>query len=364
VKSWKEENWRGRLKMVLFALTPVTILLVLAEALTFTAIDRTFGNKKDPKTGRQTYEFHMGHFPWSHVSRTPINSLGFPDDEFANVLPKNGCTHVAFVGDSFVFGDGIDRDDNYVSLIRAEAARRFPDRCLRIFNLGERASTIEQQARNLERSWDLIEPDVVILGQYQNDLTDLTKEGFAGHVEEKGAPAQRNWTPPTVQIPLVGASIVKWLSYQTFAIMSQNNMHYDVLSRWSVLADSSNSPLALRLEKQYSDLFETELAKVRARGAKFGVTIMPSKFDVLAGRSPEEQFFVDLAKKNDVPALTLYSTFDAARKPFPFLMYDGHLNREGNQLVARTVATWLFDSDPAPFAALRAQTPVVQHAAQ
>jgi hypothetical protein len=29
---------------------------------------------------------------------------------------------------------------------------------------------------------------------------------------------------------------VKWLSYQTFAIMSQNNMHYDVLSRWSVLA--------------------------------------------------------------------------------------------------------------------------------
>ena len=361
MKSWKEETWRGRVKMVIFALVPVTILVLLSEGLTATALHRTFGVEKDALTGRQTYVFHMGHFPWSHVSRTRLNSLGLPDEEFVNILPKGSCTHIVFAGDSFTFGDGVDREDNYISLVRSWSAQRFPDRCLRFFNIGERATTIEQQARRLEETWDVLQPDIVILGQYENDLIDLTKEGFAGHVQETGA-AQRNWRPPEVRIPLVGASIVKWLSYHTFAIMSQRNIRYDILSRWSLLADSSNRPLAERLSQQYTTMFEAELGKIRARGATLGVTIMPSKFDILAGRSPEDAFFVDLAARHGVPALSLFSTFDTARSPYPFLMYDGHLNPYGHYLFARTLMSWLFDGPSAPFAALHPVTPPVQPA--
>lgn len=350
--------------MIAFALTPVTILVLLSDVLTATAIHRKFGNEQDALSGRKTYVFHMGRYPWSHVSRTPINSLGFPDDEFVNILPKGSCTHVVFVGDSFVFGDGVDRDDNYVSLVRSWSARRFPDRCIRFFNIGERATTIEQQARHLEETWDVLEPDIVVLGLYQNDLTDLTKEGFAGHVDEGGdAPQggpQRNWIPFEDRFPRIGISIVKWLSYRTFAVMSERGIHYDILARWSVLADSSNVPLAQRLTKQYTDMFDATLTRIRARGATLGVTIMPSKFDVLAGRSPEEKFFLDLAARNGVPALRLFPMLDSARSPFPFLMYDGHLNRYGNYLVGRSVMSWLFDGQPAPFAALRAQAPSVQ----
>jgi hypothetical protein len=354
VKSWKEETWRGRTKLVLFALTPVTILVIVAEILTSLAIHRRFFIETDAQTGRKTYVFQMGRYPWSHESRTRLNSLGFPDEEFVNILPKGACTHVVFVGDSFVFGDGVDREDNYVSLVRDWSAKRFPDRCLRFFNLGERATTIEQHARNLQKTWELVQPDIVILGQYQNDLTDLTKRGFAGHVAAPSQGAQRNWTPPKIRIPVIGASLVRWLSYQSFALMSQSEIHYDVLSRWSVLADSSNTALAERLVHQYSGLLDSTLAYIRARNARVGVVIAPSKFDVLAGRAPEEKFFLDLASARGVPALPLFSTFDAERKPYPFLMYDGHLNVRGNYVLAKAVMSWLFDDQPAPFEVLRA----------
>lgn len=352
--SWKEESWRGRVKMVLFALTPAVLLVVVAESLTALAIHRTFWVETDELTSRRTYIFRMGHYPWSLETRTPLNSLGFPDDEFVNIRPKGSCTHVVFAGDSFTFGDGVNRDDSYVSLVRSWSGQRFPERCLRFFNIGERATTIEQHARHVDNNWDLLQPDIVILGQYQNDLTDLTKAGFAGHVAtpNDGA-AERNWSPPKVRIPVVGASIVRWLSYRTFALLSQAGIRYDLLSRWSVLADDSNHALAERLIKQYVGLLDSTVESIRARGAGVGVVIIPSKFDVLAGRSPEEKFFVELAARRHVPALSLFSTFDATRARYQYLMYDGHLNTYGNYLVAKAVMSWLFDGEPAPFATLR-----------
>jgi hypothetical protein len=356
MKSWREENWRGRLRMIAFALTPVTVLVLIAVGLTALALYRWFGHETDRLSGRKTYVFQMGRYPWSLVSRTPLNSLGFPDDEFVNI-PKGACTHVVFVGDSFTFGDGVDRDENWVSLVRTWTARRFPDRCLRMFNIGERASTIEQQAKNLDKTWELLQPDLVILSQYQNDLTDLTKRGFAGRVTSEDDAAQRNWRPPSIQIPLVGASIVKWLSYHSTAIMSMQGIHYDILERWSVLADQSNAPLAKRLSDQYAGMFDATVAKVRERGAQMGIIIFPSKFDVLAGHSPEEPYFLALAGKHRLPTLQLFATFDTQRRPYPFLMYDGHLNPHGNYLAAQRVMAWLFDEQPAPFTMLGSPLP-------
>ena len=84
------------------------------------------------------------------------------------------------------------------------------------------------------------------------------------------------------------------------------------------------------------------------------MVIVPSKFDVLAGRSPEEPFFLELARGKNVPALSLFSRFDKQRSPYPYLKYDGHLNERGNELVADAVMEWLFDEEPEVFRALAA----------
>jgi hypothetical protein len=85
-----------------------------------------------------------------------------------------------------------------------------------------------------------------------------------------------------------------------------------------------------------------------------GVVIVPSKFDILAGRSPEESFFLELAREKNVPALSLFTSFDKQRSPYPYLKYDGHLNERGNELVADAVMRWLFDGGATIFRALAA----------
>ncbi len=356
MKDWKDESWRGRIKMLIFALVPVTVLVLVSEGLTALAIYRDYRIESDALSGRQSYVFRMGLYPWSHESRTLLNSLGFPDEEFVNILPKGECTHVVFVGDSYTFGDGVDREDNYVSLIRAWSAKAHPHCCIRFFNIGERATTIAQHLQNLDETWDLLEPDIVVLNQYQNDLTDLTRRRIGSRVRAGSiAPPTegRAWSAPRVSVPVIGSSIVRWLSYQTFALLTERGIHYNVLERWSVLADPKSHVLVERLSHQYTALFDEAIARARTRGAELGVAILPSKFDVLAGRSPEEGFFLDLAAERQLPAISLFATFDNARRPYPYLMYDGHLNRHGNYLVARALMSWLFEKEPAPFATLR-----------
>ena len=356
MKTWKEESWRGRLKMIAFALTPVTVLFLICEGLTAAVIQRNQKVEKDPATGELTYVFRMGRYPWSHESRTRLNAMGFPDVAFDKLPPKGDCTHVVFAGDSYVFGDGVDGDKSYVSLVRTRTAERFPDRCLRIFNLGERATTIDRHAENLARTWSLLQPDIVILGHYQNDLSDLTKPWLRTQAPSQTTPpagGTDRWLPFKLSVPLVGASINRWLTYQTVAGMTVQGIHYDLLARWSVLADKNSEALAAQLKTQYSALYNSTIDDIRRRGAEVGVVIVPSKFDVLAGRSPEESFFLELARGKSVPALSLFPSFDKQRSPYPYLKYDGHLNERGNELVAEAVMGWLFD-DQANFRALAA----------
>ena len=44
---------------------------------------------------------------------TPLNPLAFPDEEFVSIRPKGNCVHLVFAGDSYVIGDGVDREKSF-----------------------------------------------------------------------------------------------------------------------------------------------------------------------------------------------------------------------------------------------------------
>jgi hypothetical protein len=152
--------------------------------------------------------------------------------------------------------------------------------------------------------------------------------------------------------------LVRFLSYHAFAYMITHDIRYDVLSRWSVLADSSRRESAAELMEIYTEMYDSLVAELRDRGVAFGVIVLPSKFDLLAQRYPEEAFFVGLAEKQRSPHLLLFPALDANRSPYPYLMYDGHLNEAGNRAIAAAVYEWLYRADPAPFPRLRATAAV------
>jgi hypothetical protein len=349
---------RGRkiahiVKLVAFSLTPAIVLVVLAETLSGVAIYRRARTLPDSASGGTVYTMRIGRWPWSRATVTPLNSLGFPDREFPQTPPADGCRRVVFAGDSYVFGDGVDRDSNFVEIIRRRTANRRGG-CVHVFNLGKRGTTIDRQAGYILTTLDRIKPDLVILGQYQNDLVDLTN---AGAILDPNRNVRSRGDSIRVRFAILNSSLIKMLTYRTFAFMIQQGMERDELRHWSVMADSSRQADAARFQHTYSTIYAELAATLARRGVGFGVVIIPSKFDILARRSPEEAYFISLAETHRVPYLRLFPVFDARREPYAFLMYDGHLNEHGNRILADAVYTWLFESEPAPFAALRQPRP-------
>jgi hypothetical protein len=355
MRNWVTARWRARLKLALFSLIPLVLILAMAQACAYVSVHRSVGVTTDSLTGLQYYSMRIGRWPWSHRSLTPINSLGLPDGEFAGLGPKGDCTHVLLAGDSFTFGDGTSSVYRWGTVLQGMTARRIPDRCVRFFNIGVSNSTIDTAIARIRQVMPLIQPDVVILGQYQNDLTDLANPGSpAWEPRRPGQAHDSHWgTRLGRLVPGYNVSLFRFLTYRSFAFLIENDIQYDVLGTWSVLEGESKQALATKFKTIYRDLFGELVTDMRARGIEVAVLIFPSKMDVLAKRYPEGVYFAGLAREFNVPHLSLMPALDAHRSPMPFYLYDGHLNERGNGIVAGAVWNWLFESDSIPVAALR-----------
>lgn len=359
----------GLLKLVLFALIPVTILAVLAELAATLTIERIGSIETSATTGAREYHMRIGNWPWSRRAVTPINSDGFPDREFPVAGAPKECVHVAVIGDSFVLGDGVSSDSSFTSIVGRTLTSRTDGPCVRLFNLGERGSTIPRQARRLRELRPRLRPDVVILAQYQNDLTDLLDReprdlrlsadpvpappASAPSGAPSAAPRPEGSGNVADKFSFLNPRLVRLLAYHAFAAFITNGIHRDELRHWSALADSARRDEAARLMAQYTASFDSLATELARDSVEFGVIVIPSKFDVMAARFPEERFFLGLAEKHALPALRIFPVLDERRSPYTFLMYDGHLNEHGNRVVADAVIAWLLRHDPAPFPALR-----------
>jgi len=352
--SWKTASWGTRLKLVAFGLIPVALILVAAQACAYMSLHRTVTIATDSLTGLTYYSMRIGKWPWSHRNLTPINSLGLPDDEFVGLLPKGSCLHVLFAGDSYTFGDATDRERRWTTLVAGMTTLRRADQCIRFFNIGVRNSTIDTTIARIHQVLPLIQPDVVILGQYQNDLTDLSNPGSPAWVPSQGGRPDSHWGTRLGRIvPGYNISLLRLLTYRAFAFMIKRNIRYDVLGTWSVLVGDSKREYAEQLKTIYHDLYGALVADMRGRGIEFAALIFPSKMDVLAQRAPEGEFFTHLAEEFGVPHLPLMPMLDANRRRMPFYVYDGHLNEFGNRVVAAAVWNWLFVAQPAPLPVLQ-----------
>jgi hypothetical protein len=338
------------LKLCVLSLLPVIVLFGGAETYATLAIQRAVAVEADDK-GKRRYTMRIGRLPWSRETVTALNSDGFPEVEFTSIGRKRDCTHIVFVGDSFVFGDGVDQDSSFVSLIRAWLKRDTAQSCARVFNLGERGTSIDKQTTNINRHIEELSPDVVILGQYQNDLTDLLFSR-SRQAERVTSSKTENWQSVKDRFRTFNFNVVRFASYHLFNGAIQRNVRYDLLKHWSVLADSQRVDLAKELQVDYEAQLVALKEQLATRGVAFGVIILPSKFDLLAGRFPEGEYFRTLAANAGIPYLPIYPVLDENRAPNPFLVYDGHLNERGNRLVAEAVYNWLFTAQPAPFAGL------------
>jgi hypothetical protein len=101
-----------------------------------------------------------------------INDLGFRDRLDESAPPAPGDASIVVLGDSFVFGTGVEVDETFHRILE-DRAREMTTRTLRVYGAGVAGYGQIDELHQLEHLAPLLKPDVVVVGLYEgNDLED------------------------------------------------------------------------------------------------------------------------------------------------------------------------------------------------
>jgi lysophospholipase L1-like esterase len=113
-----------------------------------------------------------GYFEPGNVVEHTTNRDGFRGSDFS-ISKAAGTLRIAFLGDSFTFGEGVRFEDTYPEVVARELRNKLgPGRTVESYNFGVGGYNT-RQALNALRRWVLLcAPDVVVLGFVINDAEE------------------------------------------------------------------------------------------------------------------------------------------------------------------------------------------------
>ena len=182
-------GWVVTLGLGLLALEGILRLCGLRPIVTINEPDRELGwvKRRDASTRKSTGEYDVTF---------SINELGLRDDRGLTRAKPAGVRRVLFVGDSFVLGYTVDRQDHFVDLV--EDALRADGRDVQALNGGTEGYSTDQEVLWLQKEGLAFEPDVVVACFFQNDVFWNGKQNYTSM-------AKPRFTRDGVLEPVTGA---------------------------------------------------------------------------------------------------------------------------------------------------------------
>jgi len=152
-----------------FALEGGLRLLGLGPTQTINQFDAELGWSKEPGAvaRRKTSEFDVTF---------EINELGLRDDPMQSPEKPNGTFRVLMLGDSFVQGYTVEREDLFVDQL--EHWWQAEGRTVDVINAGTEAWSTDQEVLWLQQNGAAFEPDLVLLFPYENDIYWNAKRSY------------------------------------------------------------------------------------------------------------------------------------------------------------------------------------------
>ncbi len=330
--------WRGRLlaagASLVLALAVLEVLArlrygsPLSERLPIVLIqaDETTGWRMVPSQEHYTYQ-HLVH----------VNALGLRGPE---VLPKEpGERRVLALGDSLIYGQGVAEEDTVTAQLAAQLnAGAEPGTTWTVINAGHRAYDTHQELALLEDLEPRIDPDVVVLFWFWNDVWERDVPSTCAHLKASGpvtfdtGQAMQGW--PRVRWHLVQ------LARHSALVMTAHDL-FKGLHPTPVSEDAIEAHLK-RLEG-----YLTRFQELAARdGFELLFAPVPDANELLGAHQSEgirtraeavarAHGLVPCALKPDLVALV------EAAGELPVLPYDGHYTGAANRALAAGVARCL-----------------------
>ncbi len=266
--QWAAASWTR-----LALLAPSTVVAVVIVELALGSYPRHSGPRQLKVTNLE-YAFDVS-----------LNADSFRDAEFQREKPPDE-TRVFLIGDSQIYGNGVPENYTIPQLLQARL-RQETKAGYRVFNLGVPGASPDQYARVAQR-FAGYSPDLVLVALYvDNDLVD--RESAVAWLKQRqvyrildrslntlleGCPfpwVRRFDAEPPYKEAACRGEINPFLV--TRAAVADNQAYYNSLAR-AFDADSHVKDALLRIR----DLFT---------GARFGLVLLPSKYQVDAAYFPE-----------------------------------------------------------------------------
>jgi lysophospholipase L1-like esterase len=287
---------------------------------------------------------------WIDDGFVTINSFGFRGSEVA--VPKpGGRFRIVVLGDSLTVGWGVGDGDTYCAQLERLLREKYPDRDLDVVNLGVSGYNTRQEVGLLERYLSRLDPDMVLVGFYTNDVPDsledigpaapngtqiLAAAPKAGQILRMHDPATQWETPlrKSRAVYLLGRVAKRWTGNGEWAT-AHYSMELDVLEgKQSALLDRAWT----RVEEQFARLQSLSAA----HHFSVGLVVLPC-LEQAMGQFPNERYqstiralaqkfgFIDV---DPLPSLKA----SRGRKDALFVPYDrNHPSAEGHRIIARSI---------------------------
>jgi len=358
-------------------LVSLLLALLVAEGLCRVFFETTFSSR--PMAPGIRYDIRWGpiHEPGAdYVSESPtggqsfrmsINSHGFRNPEIP--AASAGRFRIAFIGDSFTEGYGVEFEEGFVALSERALQERVGDSEVETINMGMRGGSPSTYWRQLERTLEL-SPDGLVLVAYDNDLSDDFHYSYSLDPIRSDVYRAIDWLPFDSRLVETFAEIFVRARYERALSRSEEIVGGQPLraSEWNFGAGTVDAdPVGFYArpglwERHWAtsrDYLARIATEVASRGVKFAIAYIPCPqigihgdccqglYPVAEGKRPgEENVFRDwlreLAAEQDVPFIDVSEKFleleALGDQELVYLPDDGHLNERGNAIVADVIA--------------------------
>jgi len=296
-----------------------------------------------------------GHWViWFHRPyHVQTNSVGLRNTE----EPSDKAFRVLALGDSQTFGPYLANDDTWPFWTEVALRKHYGDADrVQVFNAGISGYSIADELAYMKEKGVRFQPKLVLLAAFENDVTDLRREGTPMRPRESGFTSVQ-----TVIKTLGRSSALVAVAQRVRDAIERKNAGIDVRRGEGETSAPDSKPEDFdKLAVRYEELFG-ELAKLlKERSIPFGVVFIPPSGVFGGGPSFAAPVVARAARANGAPYLDLTPIFGAIPDPEEriFLLNwdqrtkaftgNGHLSREGNAIAGKSVARWLVENKLVP----------------
>lgn len=280
----------------------------------------------------------LDHYTYQHEVR--VNALGLRGPEVPEERAQ-GELRVLALGDSTTYGQGVADRDTLPAAMEAELRALSPDRRWCVVNGGHRGYATNQELALLRELGPSIDPDVVLLLWFENDLEDTDVERNHAHFLEVGR------VPFDLGEPWTRGSRLRWHATQLLRRSALLMEIHDRLQRARTVPRSAEDERR-GLERVAGHL--DELAALCREEDRLGVVAVVPHPGYLSGPGRHGELAEEvlrlsrergLATLDLAPALVEHARRTDGSTVLPF---DGHYDGAANRAMARSAARQLLET--------------------